>query len=264
MNLLEEIISRKKEEIDKKRIDFPISELIKTEEFKKPTKSLGQSITSGSGIIAEFKHKSPTAGIIDNGLGLNDVLDIYRMNEVSGVSILTDEHYFGGSLEDLKTAAAFEVGPVLRKDFIVDEYQIFEAKAYGADAILLIAEALDEYHATYLTTIAKSIGLEVLMEFHSAEELSKLNENVDVVGINNRNLKTLKTDIRTAFELVKQLPYESIKIAESGISSTYEIQELLKVGYNGFLIGESILKNQGLLQGFNQAVEQFKNVRHEG
>lgn len=262
MNLLDEIIERKRREVKLRREKIPLSELFKSRYFDTPMQSISAAISEGTGIVAEFKRKSPSAGIIGKNKALDQVLSEYEKHKVSAISILTDEHYFGGSLNDLREARNTVNIPILRKDFIVDEYQIFEAKANGADAILLIAEALDDYHATYLSTIANSIGLEVLMEFHSAEELYKLNENVNVIGINNRNLKTLKTDVRTGFDLIKHLPYDSVKIAESGISSTYEIQELTKAGFNGFLIGESLLKNNGLLLDLNNAITGFKNGRY--
>ena len=262
MNLLEEIVKHKKKEVGQARERMSIPELIKLPGFAKQTKSFKEFIKNGSGIIAEFKKKSPSAGAFDLGMKMEEVLMFYKKHQVSGVSILTDEKYFGGNVENLVIADALMDVPVLRKDFIVDEYQLFEAKAYGADVILLIAEALDEYHATYLATIAKSLGLEVLMEFHGVNELKKYNENVDVLGINNRNLKTLKTDIRTSFDLMKHLPYDSVKIAESGITSPYEITELLKAGYDGFLIGESVLKNKHLLTRFNEAIVEFKTVGH--
>ncbi len=261
MNLLEEIIEYKKAEVIDARAKVPLDELLVKPNFKKAVKSFSASIKNGNGIIAEFKRKSPSAGEFNKCL-IDDVLNTYKNNEVAGVSVLTDDHYFAGKLDDLEKASNLNFAPVLRKDFIIDEYQIFEAKAYGADAILLIAEALDDYHATYLATIAKSIGLEVLMEFHGASELHKLNENVDVIGINNRNLKTLKTDVRTAFDLIRKLPYDRLKIAESGISSEFEIQELLKVGYEGFLIGESLLKDKDLLNGFNKTIAKFKSSNY--
>ncbi|MFT5819417.1 MAG: indole-3-glycerol phosphate synthase [Crocinitomix sp.] len=261
MNLLEEIIQYKRTEVKQRRIAVPLNELFVKPNFERAVKSFSASIKNGNGIVAEFKRKSPSAGSF-NQHSIDAVLQSYQKNKVSAISILTDEHYFGGDLSDLEKASNLDFAPVLRKDFIIDEYQIFEAKAYGADAILLIAEALDEYHATYLGTIAKSIGLEVLMEFHGASELHKMNENVDVIGINNRNLKTLKTDVRTAFDLVRKLPYDTVKIAESGISSEFEIQELLKVGFDGFLIGESLLKDQVLLQGFNKTISHFKGIEY--
>lgn len=262
-DLLKEIIANKRKEVEANRNSKPLAELVKSPLFEREAVSFEKSILSGNGIIAEFKRKSPSAGKLSEGHKLESTVLSYQENKVSGYSILTDHKYFGGSIADLKEAKGLVHGPILRKDFIIDEYQIFEAKANGADAILLIAEALDEYHARYLSTIAHSIGLEVLMEFHSAEELHKLNENVDVVGVNNRNLKTLKTDIRTSFELIRQLPFGLTKIAESGISSPYEIQELLSVGYNGFLIGESVLRHEGLLKRLVESVEKTKSLRYE-
>lgn len=262
MNILDEIIAHKRVEVEQRRKEKSINELVKMNGFDRSSRSLVSTLKSGTGIMAEFKRKSPSAGSFHSNISLEETLNFYEQQQVSGLSILTDQTYFGGELVDLEVAAGKKIAPVLRKDFIVDEYQIFEAKAYGADAILLIAAALDEYHAKSLAVVAQSLGLEVLMEFHSAEELSLLNENVDIVGINNRNLKTLKTDVRTALELARQLPFDRVKIAESGISSAFEIQELLKVGFDGFLIGESVLKNPGLLAAFNTAITHFKRVNY--
>ena len=262
MNLLDKIILAKRQEVEQKRIAQPLDLLTKFPFFEQPVRSLSQSIKNGTGIIAEFKRKSPSAGEIqDKPLG--HVVDFYLRNEVSGISVLTDEERFGGTVEDLKSARAISTAPVLRKEFIIDEYQIFEAKAFGADAILLIAEALDEYHATHLATIAYSIGLEVLMEFHSKDELKKLNDNIDVIGINNRNLKTLKTDLKTSEELLKYLPYDKVKITESGIHHPDQLRALYAIGYEGCLIGEAVLKDPQLLTQLKDAANNLKLVNHE-
>ena len=263
MTVLQDIIQHKREEIESKRRHVSIQNLTQSNLFKRPVKSLQKSIKNGNGIISEFKRKSPSAGLISKGKTLEDTVHFYNKHKVSAISILTDQHYFGGQVEDLSIARSIFSGPILRKDFIIDEYQLFEAKSYGADAILLIAEALDEYHAKYLTTIAKSIGLEVLMEFHSEEELHKLNENVDVIGVNNRNLKTLKTDIQHSFDIIKKLPYHQVKISESGLEHPDQIQDLVQIGYDGFLIGESILKSPESLPSLIEISKQSKFLKHE-
>ena len=162
-------------------------------------------------------------------------------NNVSALSILTDQHFFKGQVEDLKAARKYGV-PILRKDFIIDEFQLFEAKAFGADAVLLIAEVLDSYHVKYLCQIAQSLNLEVLVEFHSEKELFKVPSSADIIGINNRNLDTLETSIENCKTLLPYLPLNAFKIAESGIKSLDEIEELYELGFNGCLIGESLLK----------------------
>lgn len=244
MNFLEKIVAEKHKDVKFRRETISVKQLTEMELFSRDTVSFSESIKNGSGVVAEFKRKSPSAGEFNLNGNLEEILTFYQSHGVSGYSILTDNQKFGGELIDLASARAVVNGPILRKDFIVDEYQIFEAKAYGADAILLIADALDEFHCENLTTVAKSLGLEVLMEFHSKEELSKLNDNVDVIGINNRNLKTLETDVQTSIDLIKYLPFDKIKISESGINSPSQIKTLLDVGYDGFLMGEYLLKSK--------------------
>ena len=243
MNILNEIIENKKLRIEEARKRISVNELTGTDLFNREAVSLKQSILNGSGIIAEFKRRSPSFGDFPEN-SLEQTVRTYDHNGVSGISVLTDENYFGGSCLDLAAARELTNLPILRKDFIIDEYQLFEAKAFGADAILLIAGVLDHYYAEQLALMAKSIGLEVLMEFHSEEELSKFNSNVDVAGVNNRNLDTLDTCIETSYRLFSSLPNEVVKISESGIRSRREMKKLRKVGYDGFLIGESFLKKQ--------------------
>lgn len=244
MNFLEKIVAEKHKEVKSRREINSVKHLTEMELFSRETISFSESIKNGSGIVAEFKRMSPSAGPFNLEGNLEDTLSFYESNGVSGYSILTDKEKFGGELIDLTHARLIIDGPVLRKDFIVDEYQLFEAKAFGADAILLIADALDEFHCENLTIVAKSLGLEVLMEFHSKEELCKLNDDVDVIGINNRNLKILKTDVQTSIDLIKYLPFDKVKISESGINSPSQIKTLLEVGYDGFLMGEYLLKSK--------------------
>lgn len=262
MNLLEKIIASKRTEVAIKRKELPLDLLTQLPLFEAPAKSLKSAIKNGSGIIAEFKRKSPSAGEIQDR-NIKEVLSFYNQNKVSGYSILTDKERFGGTLNDLESANKSAAGPVLRKEFIVDEYQVFEAKAFGADAILLIAEALDEYHVTHLTTIAQSIGLEVLIELHSAEQIDKLNDSFDLIGVNNRNLSTLKTDIAASEDLIKYLPYQAVKITESGIKHPDELRSLYALGYEGCLIGEAILDNPGLLPQLTAAANNLKMVGYE-
>lgn len=262
MNLLEKIVASKKREVELKRKELPLDLLTKLPLFEAEVRSLKSSIKNGSGIIAEYKRKSPSAGAIQNQ-SIEDVVEFYNQHQVSGYSVLTDQERFEGCLEDLEQVRHQAKGPVLRKEFIVDEYQLFEAKAFGADAILLIAEVLDEYHATHLTTIAKSLGLEVLMELHSAAELDKLNDAIDVIGVNNRDLKTLQTDISKSEELIKYLPYQTVKITESGIKHPDELRALYAQGYEGCLIGEAILLDKLLLPQLTDAANKFKLVAYE-
>jgi indole-3-glycerol phosphate synthase len=262
MNVLDQIITSKKLEVEQRRKTVPMDELTQFELFKKPVVSLSNSLKNGTGLIVEFKRKSPSAGNIQER-SPEEVINFYTKQEVSAFSVLTDNERFGGGVDDLKSVRKITNGPILRKEFIIDEYQIFEAKAYGADAILLIAEALDDYHATYLTTIAHSLGLEVLMEFHSHKELNKLNDAVDVIGINNRNLQTLETDLSTSRKLLKYLPYDKVKITESGIKKPEELKYLYSLGYEGCLIGEAVLKDLDLLPLLCNAAMNAKLTQNE-
>ena len=262
MNILDEIIAAKRKEVAVRREQLSIDKLTKMPLFDKECQSLSKSIKEGSGVIAEYKRCSPSAGKIQNK-PIEEVIAFYKEHPLSAYSILTDDNYFGGSLNDLSLAESLVDSPVLRKDFIIEEYQVFEAKAYGADAILLIAEAVDAYHALALTTIAHSIGLEVLMEFHSEGEIEKLNDSVDVIGVNNRNLKSLETRIETSEKLIKHLPFNAVKITESGIQQVNQLKFLYDLGFDGALIGESVLKTPGLLSDLTSAALNSKLVRDE-
>lgn len=245
-NLLEQIIAAKKQEIAAKKGLLPIRELVAMIGDCRPTKSLCNSITSGNGIIAEFKRKSPSGGRL-NFHSLEETVNFYHEQDVSGISILTDHEFFGGSLDDLKRTSDLTNKPLLRKDFILDEYQLFEARAFGADAVLLIGAILDEYHAKNLATVAKSLNLEVLFEIHKREELSLISDAVDIIGVNNRNLDTLEISLDNSIKLAPALPMNFVKISESGIKTPEEIVHLAELGYQGYLIGESLLREPALL-----------------
>ena len=196
-----------------------------------------------SGVIAEYKRKSPSKGIINDTDSVERVSVWYMQAGASALSILTDEKYFGGKNEDLMTARKFNFCPILRKDFVIDEYQIIEAKSIGADAILLIAEALEKDEVLTLAKKAKSIGLEVLMEIHTEDQLEKANEFIDIIGVNNRDLKTFKVDIENSIRISSKIPSQFVKISESGISSPEDVKKLKKYGFQGFLIGENFMKS---------------------
>ncbi len=262
MNLLNKIVQNKKRQVKDLRLKKPIAALTDMEFFESETVSLKQSIIRSSGVIAEFKRRSPSHGDFEVP-ALEKTIQLYSDQRVAGISVLTDETYFGGSALDLLASRKQTQLPILRKDFVIDEYQIFEAKAHGADAILLIAEVLDDYYSEHLAFIAKSIGLEVLTEFHSIDQLSKLNEFVDIIGVNNRNLDTLATSLETSFEFITKLPFDAVKISESGIKSACDIFRLADSGYDGFLIGESILKDPNLVSTLELAGKSIKNISYE-
>ena len=213
-----------------------------------------------TGIIAEFKRKSPSKGTINNTSTVTEVTTAYAKYGASGISVLTDAEFFGGSLNDLLESAINEV-PLLRKDFIIDEYQILESKAFGAEVILLIAACLDREEVKTFAAIAKNIGLNVLLEIHNEQELAHICNDVDVVGVNNRDLKTFTVDINRSIELSKQITGDKVTISESGIEDISSIKLLRDHGFKGFLIGEKFMKekNPGLaFQIFAQKLKMEK------
>jgi len=245
MNILDKIVAFKLKEVAQRKEVKPVAALEQSPMFERSVNSLREALLqeNSSGIIAEFKRQSPSAGIINDKVSVEGVTRGYVQAGASGLSVLTDSEFFGGSSADLELARETNPKtPILRKDFIVDAYQILEAKAMGADVILLIAECLDQEQVVQLSTFAKKLGLDVLMEIHSGEQLEKLNPNIDIVGVNNRNLKTFKTSLEASFELAEQIPVEFVKISESGISNPQAIVALRSQGYRGFLIGENFMR----------------------
>ena len=245
MDILEKIVLDKRKEVAAKKEMLPVDFLQKSPMFSRRTNSLVVSINSGSGIIAEFKRRSPSKEVINQKSSVINVVRGYEKAGVSGISVLADTKYFGGALDDLIQARNTVNLPILRKEFIIDEYQIYEAKAFGADAILLIAAILNEIEIIKYSSLANKLGLEVLLEVHNKEELNKADLTyVHLVGVNNRNLKTFEVSLETSKSLSRFIPDDRIKISESGISSIEAIQELKKFGFNGFLIGENFMKTE--------------------
>ncbi len=262
MTILDEIIEYKKKEVESCKELFPISELEKQKHFSRKPLSLKGSVLNPekTGIIAEFKRKSPSKGIINDKALVEEVTTSYTNAGASGLSVLTDFNFFGGSIDDLMVAREHNNIPILRKEFIVDSYQIFEAKAYGADAILLIAAVLEANEIENLYHKAKELELEVLLEIHDEHELKKINGNADLVGINNRNLKTFEVNIENSIKLARELPEDMPRIAESGISSTSTINNLKRHGFNGFLIGENFMKVQNPGLAFADFVTELGKI----
>lgn len=258
--ILDEIVAKKREEIKEKQKSTSIEDFKNSENFIIPVTSAKASILdeSKSGIIAEFKRKSPSKGFINQHADVKDIVTGYEKNGASVVSVLTDEDFFGGSFGDLKQAKEVLKIPVLRKDFIVDEYQVYETKAIGADLMLLIAECLTKDEVLNLAKTAKEIGLEVLLELHSEDQLEKVNDFIDLIGINNRNLKTFEVDIEKSKQILKQLPQDLVKVAESGISDPKTVKELREAGFQAFLIGENFMKNENPTEAFKEFVKQTK------
>jgi len=263
MNILETIIESKREEVKRRKAEKPVAELEQTVLYAKPVLSLKQFLLdeTRTGIIAEFKRKSPSKGIINDQVDVVEVTSAYTSNGASCLSVLTDELFFGGSTEDLLKARVNQI-PILRKDFIVDEYQITEAKSMGADVILLIAACLTPAEVKRLAAFAKSLGLEVLLELHAEEELGHICEETEIVGINNRNLKTFEVDIERSLRMAKQIPADKIKVAESGISSVENILLFKENGFRGFLIGENFMKEENPGLAFKKFVSGLKPINN--
>ena len=246
MTLLDKIIVDKKREVTLKKQLIPVTQLENSALFGIRTYSLSKNLRNNViGIIAEHKRRSPSKSVINNNFSVEEVVVGYQNAGISGISVLTDAKYFGGSLDDLLLAKASANVPLLRKEFIIDEYQILEAKAHGADVILLIAAILTRSEIKQLSEFAHSLGLEVLLEVHNKEELDKaIMPGLDMIGVNNRNLKTFEVSLEQSKELAKHIPNEFVKVSESGISSTDAIKELQTHGYQGFLIGEHFMKTE--------------------
>ncbi len=244
MNILDKIVIDKRKEVELRKSLIPDAQLEQSVLFERKTNSLADNLkSSDSGIIAEHKRRSPSKSVINQSLNIQDVASGYEQAGVCGMSVLTDSKYFGGSLDDLIVARASCGLPLLRKEFIIDDYQILEAKAYGADVILLIAAILTREEIKQFSEFAKSLNLDVLLEVHNEAELQKsIMPSLDMLGVNNRNLKTFEVSLETSKLLSQQIPEDFIKVSESGISSVAAIKELQPYGYKGFLIGENFMK----------------------
>jgi indole-3-glycerol phosphate synthase len=246
MDILTKIVADKHKEVALKKEHIPIHLLEQIPFFERQTISLANKLkNSNTGIIAEFKRRSPSKSIINNTANVDDVAIGYENAGVCGMSVLTDEIYFGGTLNDLITARQNCNLPLLRKDFVIDDYQIIEAKSFGADVILLIAAILTQEEIKQFSELAKSLQLDVLLEIHNEGELHKsIMPSLDMLGVNNRNLKTFEVSTQISKDLSILIPDEFVKISESGISSIEAIKELEPYGYQGFLIGENFMKTK--------------------
>jgi len=246
MTILEKIVKIKRVELEKRKKKFPEHRLLNRLGSFEKRHSFKESILSSrkSGIIAEFKRKSPSKGIINNSADPVEVAIAYEKAGVSAISVLTDNSFFGGSPEDLKQVEAVTGLPVLRKDFILDPYQIIESKYLGAGAILLIASILKKSEVEDLYYQALLYGMEVLFEIHDEEDLDKIADGMELIGINNRNLQNFQVDLQHSIRLISKLPSDCLKIAESGISTPGDIRILRNAGFDGFLIGTLFMKQE--------------------
>ena len=259
MNILDKIIEQKKIEVAKAKELISVEQLKQNKLFDRRSISLKEFLLdkTKTGIIAEFKRRSPSKGIINDTADVAAVTKAYTLNGAGCLSILTDEHFFGGSNQDLITARINDI-PILRKDFIIDEYQLVEAKAIGADVILLIAACLSVNRLKELASFAGQLQLEVLLEIHNEEELGHICDEVNFVGVNNRDLKTFAVDIDRCIALGKQIPANIIKIAESGIDNINTINIFKEAGFKGFLMGERFMREKDPGEAFKQFVQQLK------
>ncbi len=245
MTILDEIVKVKKEEVKKLRTEYSISRFSDSEFFAKDIISLYENISSDTNIsiIAEIKKASPSKGIIRKDFNHLDIAKIYFGNEVAGISVLTDKNFFEGSIDYLNEIAKIKTTSLLRKDFLIDEYQIYEAKANGADVVLLIAEILSETQVKELTHAAEELNLEVLLELHSKEQMSKIDFEIHkIVGVNNRNLNTFKVDIDNSIEISKLIPGEICVVGESGFSERSSVEKIKNENVNALLVGEHFMR----------------------
>jgi indole-3-glycerol phosphate synthase len=243
-SILDRIVADKRLEVALRKQLIPVHQLETSVLFERHCPSLStRLVESTSGLITEHKRRSPSKACINQDLNVQDVAQGYESAGACGMSVLTDMKYFGGSLEDLLTVRASCEMPLLRKEFIIDAYQILEAKAYGADVILLIAAILSRNEIQAFSTLAQSLGMEVLLEIHNEEELHKsVMPSLNMIGVNNRNLKTFEVSLEMSKTLSALIPDEFVKISESGIRTVEDIQSLQPFGYKGFLIGENFMK----------------------
>ncbi len=259
-NILDRIVAKKRHEIEADRRRTPIVRLEEADNFFRECYSLRDSILdpTRNGIIAEFKRQSPSKGIINNRVSVKQVTNGYAEAGASALSVLTDRTFFGGRKADLIEARKRNQIPVLRKEFMLDEYQIVEAKALGADVILLIAAILQPEEIQKLARLAKGLGMSVLLEVHNLEELNRsLFPELDAIGVNNRNLGNFEVSVQHSYDLVGHIPAEFLKISESGLSDPKTITELRSAGFDGFLIGENFMKEQDPGKAMRKFVSGF-------
>lgn len=244
-SILDTIVKYKVREVAERKMLHSVKSMEVSPLFIRPVYSLREALqkTDSSGIIAEFKRKSPSQGWINREASVEKITSGYLQAGAAALSVLTDQNFFGGNTDDIIKARSLNASPILRKEFIVEEYQVLESKAVGADGILLIAAALSSEQIKSFTVLAHSLGMEVLLEVHNETELMKnLESGADLIGVNNRNLNTFQVSLDVSYQLADRIPDHIIKVSESGIDSTDAIVDLHGRGYRGFLIGQSFMK----------------------
>ncbi len=245
MNKLQEIVIEKRRQVESDKHLRPVEMLESSRYFNRKCLSVKEYITRAdkSGIITEIKKQSPALGAINADVNVEKLASGYEKAGASALSVLTDQKFFGGSNSDLILARENTTCPILRKDFVIDAYQVIEAKSIGADVILLIAAILTRNEIEQFTTLAHQLGMEVILELHATKELEKIIDNIDVIGVNNRNLETMQIDIATSRTMASRIPAGFVKISESGIEDPAVVMELKQLGYHGFLIGSNFMKH---------------------
>lgn len=261
MTILDKIVENKRAELATMKKELPIEVLKESEYFHRDGFSMKASLTaSKSGIISEFKRKSPSKGFIKEGAIVTEITPGYEANGASGISVLADKDFFAGGAADVKAArGVVEHTPILFKEFLIDEYQLYLAKASGADVVLLIASILDVEICHRLALQAKEMGLETLLELYEPEEVGHIFPGVDMVGINNRNLKTFEVDLQASINLCHSIPDEYLKVSESGISNPETVKMLRKEGFQGFLMGENFMKQQDPAKALGEFIDAVTN-----
>lgn len=266
MNVLEKILKAKTEEIARQQEACSTRKLEQSPHFSVTARSLSRALLAAEpvGIIAEIKRKSPSKGIFKEHIDIESLSAAYIESGAAALSILTDQHFFGGSSQDLSAARCCCGCPILRKDFVLSEYQIIEAKAIGADAVLLLANVLSPKQLRSFAQLARSLTMEVLLEVHCLDELERgLSEVINLVGVNNRDLKTFEVDPKRSYELAARIPSEFVKVSESGLKDAKTILELNAVGFRGFLIGETFMASSDPALACSQLVAALKKD-HKG
>lgn len=261
MNILDRIVARKKEEIRLAKDLISIDLLSKESLFDRTVNRLSTQLKQSQQpeIIAEFKRQSPSKGAIHPNANPKDIATLYA-TKAAAISCLTDKDFFGARTDDFTTIRQQVNTPLLRKEFIIDPYQVYETKAMGADIILLIAECLDAKQVQSLATLAQQLGLDVLLEIHSEEQLPKVCDEINILGINNRNLKTFEVNIEHSISIAHSLPPDIIKISESGLSKPETVLDLYKEGFKGFLMGENFMKQSDPGQAFTEFCQQIHTL----
>lgn len=267
MNILEKIVLEKRKQVAEEKLLYPEALLRRSLYFETECVSLCKYLLreDKNGIIAEIKKQSPAMGPINPHIKVEKLSIGYMQAGASALSVLTDKKFFGGSNADLTTARKFNFCPILRKDFVIDEYQVVQAKSIGADAVLLIAAILTCDEIQQFSTLAHALGMEVILELHDTAEISKIVDGIDIVGVNNRNLETMKIDTSTSKTMARLLPSGMIKISESGIEDPAVLNELRLAGYHGFLIGSYFMKHpepEKACAAFIQQVNKLKTAAH--